>query len=134
MKEYSKSFDCGFYNVHVANTHDVEPCCMPLHILADKLPHGAGIDGNWYIQVLKNGNLVLRSEYHVMIDGYYTKWESFSFRIVHEKGCDRCGKIIRMCDVTCADVDLRDYLNGLLYDCVGTIVDTQNERSERIIV
>lgn len=43
------------------------------------LPHGSGIDCEWDVEVLKNGNVVFRNSYHGMNDGgFYDGWQDFS--------------------------------------------------------
>lgn len=46
-----------------------------LEELAAKLPHGSGLDGNWWITIRRDGGLTLRTDYHAMNDnGYYVGW------------------------------------------------------------
>lgn len=45
--------------------------------LANKLPHGSGIDGDWFIEE-KKGKLYAYNSYHVMNDyGFYAGWQDF---------------------------------------------------------
>ena len=69
-----------------AETAAMKPCVVSLKALAGCLPHGSGIDGNWYIEVFKNGNVKVSSEYHAMSEcGGYSHWVPFSFRLMRAK-------------------------------------------------
>ena len=64
--------------------YNPEPACTPCvdaQKLADCLPHGSGIDGDWNIDVNRHGDLVVYGEYHAMNEGGYCGWVSFRFRI-----------------------------------------------------
>jgi hypothetical protein len=116
--------------MEVSNPHDAKPI-VDLVSLAELLPHGAGIDGDYFCDVFKNGNLKVSSSYHKMNDvGYYDGWVPFSFRIVKAKHDvmiaswpdtftleHRKGDIVLL-DVTCKDVGLREYLDELIDDCL----------------
>jgi len=76
-----------WYKVTVGRPDPIQTTpIIDLTLLAKALPHGSGIDGNWYIHVHNNGSLTISGEYHVMDDnGYYRHWESFSFRLYAAK-------------------------------------------------
>lgn len=69
--------------LHYATRLDGDPAkaCIDVHKLADSLPHGSGIDGDWHVTVLRNGDVRVDGEYHAMNDGYYDGWRSFKFFI-----------------------------------------------------
>lgn len=47
-----------------------------LRDLAEKLPHGSGLDTDWHVTVRKNGSIVLRTEWHLMDEyGCYGGWQ-----------------------------------------------------------
>lgn len=50
--------------------------------LLDALPHGSGIDADWSIETLANGNMIASCSYHGMSDGgYYDGWQDFSVKL-----------------------------------------------------
>jgi len=56
--------------------------CVDVQQLADCLPHGSGIDGNWTIEILKDGAIRCHGEYHAMNEnGYYCGWRNFRFTL-----------------------------------------------------
>jgi hypothetical protein len=46
------------------------------------LPHGSGIDGDWHVQVRRNGDVQVTGEYHAMNDSGYCGWRTFRFALV----------------------------------------------------
>jgi len=51
--------------------------------LVDILPHGSGIDDEWYVDQLRNGNVVASCSYHGMNEnGYYDGWQDFKI-VIH---------------------------------------------------
>ena len=73
----------GYYHVRVSYAVNHKPAIMDLAKLADALPHGSGIDGDWYLKVRANGDIGITGEYHNMNDGgYYCGWSNFRFAIV----------------------------------------------------
>jgi hypothetical protein len=49
--------------------------------ITDKLPHGSGIDADWYIET-KRQTIVASNSYHCMNDvGYYDGWADFTLYI-----------------------------------------------------
>ena len=63
------------YHYHVWLDGDPGRAIVNVRELAEELPHGSGIDGDWTIVVRRNGDLGLFAEYHRMNDGgYYAGW------------------------------------------------------------
>lgn len=53
--------------------------CVDVQALAKALPHGSGIDGDWYVTILRNGDVRVDGEYHNMNDGGgYCGWTTFA--------------------------------------------------------
>ncbi len=76
----------GFYHVYCSYAKGHKLAVVDLYDLADSLPHGSGIDGNWYIQVRVNGAIGVTGEYHAMDEwGGYCGWRSFRFAIARVK-------------------------------------------------
>lgn len=70
--------------LHYATWLDGDPAraCVDPQRIADALPHGSGIDGNWHITVLRNGDVQVSGEYHAMDDnGMYCGWRGFKFTV-----------------------------------------------------
>jgi len=45
------------------------------------LPHGSGIDADWYCEKQQNGKVVCYNSYHIMDEnGFYRAWADFSVR------------------------------------------------------
>lgn len=62
---------------------DSSRAVVSVDLLADRLPHGSGIDGDWHITVRRNGDLSLYADYHMMNDGgYYCGWRTLRASIV----------------------------------------------------
>lgn len=62
---------------------DTTRACVDLHALAEALPHGCGLDGDWCVTVARSGNVTARNAHHVMSEhGYYMFWTPV---IVHVK-------------------------------------------------
>jgi hypothetical protein len=54
--------------------------------LADLLPYGSGFDCDWWIDVMKNGNLVVSTDFHRMNgDGFYVGYANIVFRIMFDR-------------------------------------------------
>lgn len=71
----------SYYSVYLENPSDAIPC-VDVRQLADLLPHGSGIDGNYYIRVRKNGNIEVVGEFHRMDEyGGYDGWATFAARV-----------------------------------------------------
>jgi hypothetical protein len=73
----------GWYHVYVDYAEGHKPAVVDIAKLAGLLPHGSGIDGNWRIQVRRNGDVTCHGEYHAMDDGGYTGWHNFRFTLAH---------------------------------------------------
>lgn len=118
-------------------------------VLCYVLPHGSGIDSDWRIELLKNGNIHCHNAYHCMNqDGYYDGWIDFyvklyrhrvneyrvlqglmsgKIQVVHRKG-DIDFKIVGSFHLRWNKyIDVKDYL----YDCIGyalrNIITHRNE-------
>ena len=51
------------------------------------LPHGAGIDADWSIEFLKNGNVICHNAYHcINQSGYYDGWIDFWIKLIVKNG------------------------------------------------
>ncbi len=69
------------YRTTLENPYNRQPC-VDVQALADCLPHGGGIDGNWTIEVLRDGAVRCHGEYHAMDEnGYYCGWRNFRFTL-----------------------------------------------------
>lgn len=54
--------------------------------LLNLLPHGNGIDSDWRIKTLKNGNVVAYNSWHHMDEwGYYAGWYDFHVKLFRHK-------------------------------------------------
>ena len=83
----------------------------------DALPHGSGINAEWVVEVLKNGNVVFSNSYHGMNEGgYYDGWQDFSvIMFCHQQDVTRplkgpCAGQVQIC-YRAGDVDFRIELN-----------------------
>ena len=75
-------FPQGYYHVYVDYANGHRPVVVDLEKLADVLPHGSGINGDWHIAVKRNGDIQVFGEYHQMNgDGCYCGWVTFKFSI-----------------------------------------------------
>jgi hypothetical protein len=132
--------NCGWYTVRIDG--DGEPC-VDLQELADKLPHGSGIDDDWYVTICKNGNLLVSSSFHEMDEwGGYCGWRNFSFRIYRAKTTKRhplkgpcAGKvqiIHKRGDILMSGVrgtnkpDLNEYLDDMLAQELASLLSKQD--------
>lgn len=71
----------GYYKVLVSQEFPT-PACIDLDKLADILPHGSGIDGDWHFTVRKNGDVHIACEVHAMNEnGYYDGWTTWTATI-----------------------------------------------------
>lgn len=131
-----------WYRTNYDNPHNAVPV-VDVHQLAELLPHGSGIDGNWRIVARKNGDLVVYGEYHAMNEhGMYCGWRNFRFTIVRVKRdvrnplCGPClgktqivhraGDIIL--DVFVGGGDAKDYLYDSVYWAVRSLLtDSRHE-------
>lgn len=69
-----RKIEMGFYSVNVTQDYPT-PACVDLDRLAEVLPHGSGIDGDWYFRVCTNGDVQIVCDVHVMDDnGSYDGW------------------------------------------------------------
>ena len=51
------------------------------------LPHGSGIDADWDVEYLKNGNIICRNAYHCMNQsGFYDGWIDFRVKLMVKEG------------------------------------------------
>lgn len=72
----------GWYSVIVWPAPNKRKPHVDLTKLAEALPHGSGIDGNWHVHITNHGDLRVASSFHHMNDnGMYDGWNDFSFRI-----------------------------------------------------
>ncbi len=70
-----RTIDCHWYKTYVEGEENEARACVNIDDLSAALPHGSGIDGDWYIFVAKNGNVHARTEYHRMNEhGSYCGW------------------------------------------------------------
>lgn len=114
--------------------------------LAEILPHGSGIDADWYINQQKNGSWVCTNSFHAMNEnGYYDGWIPFKVNFfIHQK--DEMNELSGPCagqtqvvhrkgdadfKVFCRNRELRDYLtetidavfsNHKLFECRCEII------------
>lgn len=66
---------------------NMKPACVDVIKLAECLPHGSGIDGNWTIRHHLNGDITVHGEYHAMDEnGMYCGWRNFRFSL---RRCNR---------------------------------------------
>jgi len=62
---------------------DARKAVVDVQALAEALPHGSGIDGDWTITVRRNGDIGLIGEYHGMNEhGYYDGWSDIRASLV----------------------------------------------------
>ena len=67
-----------FYGIYADSDTD-DPM---LATIADKLPHGSGIDADWTIDRQENGKYVCCNSYHMMNEhGYYVGWQNFTVKL-----------------------------------------------------
>lgn len=118
--------------------------CVDVERLAALLPHGSGIDGDWYIRVSRNGSVTVSGEYHAMRDGGYCGWRRFSVRVYREprdvlhalRGpCAGLSQILaRKGDVSMGPVrldggrdsdGLREYLGDVLGDALAPLLTSR---------
>lgn len=149
----------GWYNVVIKRTATAtkeakaDPIIKDMVAFAEVLPHGSGIDGDWYIQVQGNGNVVVTGEYHHMdSSGYYDGWSEFKLRMsrvdkdvwnplkgpcegkvrrVHKKG----DVVFRVTGGRSADerIDsIREYLHECLYDVMRMVKGWNNGEREEL--
>ena len=71
----------GYYHVRVNNAYQRRTAVVNLRKLADALPHGSGIDGDWSVTVCRNGDVTVYGEYHAMSESGYCGWRNFRFGI-----------------------------------------------------
>ncbi|MEM2002912.1 MAG: hypothetical protein QXT77_09730 [Candidatus Methanomethylicaceae archaeon] len=95
------------YKALILNPHSTQ--------LLDSLPHGAGIDSDYYIEYNeKKDKLAIISQYHLMNQyGFYTRWVRFEVivtpSLVYELNVKIKGRL---------PADLKDYLHDLFYDAL----------------
>jgi len=76
-----RTIPVGHYKVFVEERGSRAPV-VDLDWLANALPHGSGIDGDYHLTVNKNGTVMVRGEYHRMNEnGFYDGWVPFRFVI-----------------------------------------------------
>jgi len=85
------------------------------------LPHGSGIDGDWYCEKQQNGKVACYNSYHVMDEnGFYRAWADFSIRFREDAWDDfRLMFHGRDSQYLAQHYQLRDYLEQTIYDVVG---------------
>ena len=70
-----------WYRTTLENTYNRQPC-VAVQVLADCLPHGSGIDGDWTIEILRDGAVRCHGEFHAMDEnGFYCGWRNFRFTL-----------------------------------------------------
>jgi hypothetical protein len=91
-------------------------------LICDVLPHGSGINGEWYIRELKNGKIVFSNSYHAMNQwGCYVTWVSFSF-IVDLSDIDNFRLVFHEKYRYWIDrLDLKNYLETLFCECLSEL-------------
>jgi hypothetical protein len=67
------------YAVRLSADNQSRSACIDVIKLAEMLPHGSGIDGDWYIHIRKNGDVQVTGEYHQMNESGYNGWRTFRF-------------------------------------------------------
>ena len=78
-----------WYRTELDNPHDAGPI-VDVNKLAECLPHGSGIDGDWRIEVKRNGDITCHGEYHAMDEnGSYCGWRNFRFSIRRHRGANK---------------------------------------------
>lgn len=71
-----------WYATYLDRRPQAKEAVVDLQKLANILPHGSGIDGNWTISVKRNGDVTVYGEYHAMNDnGFYDGWLNFRFSL-----------------------------------------------------
>lgn len=99
-------------------------------MLLEKLPSGSGINGEWKISQLKNGNIVAKNSLQRMNDvGFYDGWIDFSvvfplsidglyrsknFRLVAHNWCYRVVKYW-------LDIDWKTYIDETIYQLLPNV-------------
>lgn len=77
----------AWYAVRLNITPGAKPAVVDVHTLANCLPHGSGIDGEWTIEVKRNGDITVHGEYHAMNEnGFYCGWRNFRFSLRKHTG------------------------------------------------
>lgn len=112
----------GRYTSYVdAHPDHAAPVVCPYRV-ADALPHGSGIDGDWHIHVNRDGSIRVSTSFHAMDEhGGYGGWHPVSFSIrrasgeVFTSGRWAHGKAgdVYMTPVRCV-ADLADYLSEMI--------------------
>lgn len=70
------------YPVYLDTPVDFRTSVVDVNKLAECLPHGSGIDGDWTIRVRSNGDIIVYGEYNLMDEnGYYQRWLYFRFTL-----------------------------------------------------
>lgn len=70
-----------WYRVNLDNPHGKVPI-VDVQKLADCLPHGSGIDGDWNIIIKRSGDVLVHGDYHAMDEnGSYDGWRHFRFTL-----------------------------------------------------
>jgi len=129
-----------YYATRVNNPYHVTPV-LDLQALADVLPHGSGIDGDWFLDVVRNGDVIVTGDYHRLNEnGYYDGWTKFHARIYRAKKTTqhaltglREGQFqtvehkgrIYLSDVRGAGTDLNEYLREVLSESLSALVSRQ---------
>lgn len=122
----------SFYAIWCENASGATPC-VDLARLADLLPHGSGIDGDYYIRVRKNGNIEIRSEFHGMDEwGSYNGWTPFTIRVyrltkneqydLSDNFYQLVGRKGEVDMEVKAPAELRDYLYDVVYESIKSLV------------
>lgn len=143
----------GYYKVHISHAKTAtkkvkaNPIIKDMVKLAETLPHGSGIDGNWSVHVRGNGSVVVGGEYHHMNEnGFYDGWSGFKLHMSRlEKDvwnplrgpCEgqvqrvrKKGDVIFRVTGGRRDDD-RDYFHECLWEVMKLVEDWNNEKGER---
>jgi len=83
----------------------------------EALPHGSGIDGDWYCERQQNGKVVCYNSYHVMDEwGSYRAWADFSIRFTSDAPQDfRLMFHGKRSQYLNQHYQLRDYMEDTIY-------------------
>lgn len=108
---------------HHDTWHKVECYHSARAYLADVLPHGSGIDSDWYITI-KGDKIIASNSYHVMCNGYYVQWVNFKVTLkeIKNKTLDSNFKVISVTLPDDRKVMLTDD-DGLEYNDISSIRD-----------